>query len=131
MFRARPKTIGNNTPRLQRFEFSSAFEVLHLNRFQPLVAAALAVAAAGPGLSAQAASCLIEGNDVHQRIDGFGGGMVFLNPASLDLVTGSNMDALFDTHNANQLGLTRLRIRIGLIIHFRPQPIRLPAGSHY
>jgi len=87
-------------------------EVLHLNRFQPFVAAALGVAAVGPAFSSRAASSIIDWNEVHQRIDGFGGGVVFLNPGSLDPVTSANMDTLFDTNNANQLGLTLLRVRI-------------------
>ncbi len=49
--------------------------------------------------------------DVRQKIDGFGGGVVFLNPASLDPVTDADMDTLFGT-NANQLALTLLRVRI-------------------
>ena len=51
-------------------------------------------------------------NDVRQRIDGFGGGVVFLNPGSLDPVTDANMDTLYGTANASQLGLTLLRVRI-------------------
>ncbi|MGH7994591.1 MAG: hypothetical protein ACREDQ_13805, partial [Limisphaerales bacterium] len=85
---------------------------LHLNRLHPFVAAVFAVAAVGPGLSARAASCIMDWNAVHQRIDGFGGGVVFLNPGSLDPVTSANMDTLFGTNNANQLGLTLLRVRI-------------------
>jgi glucuronoarabinoxylan endo-1,4-beta-xylanase len=54
----------------------------------------------------------VDWNDVHQRIDGFGGGVVFLNPASLDPVPDTNMDTLYGTANANQLGLTLLRVRI-------------------
>jgi glucuronoarabinoxylan endo-1,4-beta-xylanase len=48
----------------------------------------------------------------YQRIDGFGGGVVFLSPGSLDPVASTNADTLFNTNNANQLGLTLLRIRI-------------------
>jgi len=61
---------------------------------------------------AHAQTCTVDWNNVQQRIDGFGGGVVFLNPGSLDPVTSANMDTLFDTTNANQLGLTLLRIRI-------------------
>jgi len=49
--------------------------------------------------------------DVRQRMDGFGGGVVFLD-AGLDPVTSADMDTLYDTNNANQLGLTLLRVRI-------------------
>jgi glucuronoarabinoxylan endo-1,4-beta-xylanase len=59
-----------------------------------------------------AAQCTVDWNDVHQRIDGFGGGVVFLNPGTLDPVTDANMDTLFLTNNTSQLGLTLLRIRI-------------------
>ena len=55
--------------------------------------------------------CTINWTNVHQRIDGFGGGVVFLNPGSLDPVTSANMDTLYGT-NTGQLGLTLLRIRI-------------------
>src|SRR5262249_10217977 len=55
--------------------------------------------------------CTVNWNDVHQRIDGFGGGVVFLNPASLDPVPSTNMDTLYGT-NTGQLGLTLLRVRI-------------------
>ena len=53
----------------------------------------------------------VDWNDTRQRMDGFGGGVVFLVPGSLDPVTDANMDALFGT-NANQLALTLLRVRI-------------------
>jgi glucuronoarabinoxylan endo-1,4-beta-xylanase len=55
--------------------------------------------------------CTVDWNNLHQRIDGFGGGVVFLD-AGLDPVTSANMNTLFDTNNANQLGLTLIRIRI-------------------
>jgi glucuronoarabinoxylan endo-1,4-beta-xylanase len=64
------------------------------------------------GVYGATAQCTVNWNDVHQRIDGFGGGVVFLSPASLDPVAGTNMDTLFRTNNANQLGLTLLRVRI-------------------
>jgi len=86
--------------------------VLRLNRFHPFIAAALAVAVTGLVLSARAASCTIDWNDVHQRIDGFSGGVVFMNPASLDPVASANMDTLFLTNTTGQLGLTLIRIRI-------------------
>ncbi len=73
-----------------------------------LVAAGLMVLT-GP---AMAQTCTVDWNEVHQRIDGFGGGVVFLSPATLDPVTDANMDTLFETNNANQLGLTLLRVRI-------------------
>lgn len=56
--------------------------------------------------------CIISWTDVRQQIDGFGGGTVFLNPANLSPVTDANMNTLFGTNNASQLGLTLLRIRI-------------------
>ena len=55
--------------------------------------------------------CNINWSNVHQRIDGFGGGVVFLD-AGLDPMTTANMDTLFNTNNSNQLGLTLLRVRI-------------------
>jgi glucuronoarabinoxylan endo-1,4-beta-xylanase len=61
------------------------------------------------GYSGQAT---VDWNDVHQRIDGFGGGVQFLNPSTLDPVTDANMDTLFGTANTNQLGLTLLRMGI-------------------
>jgi glucuronoarabinoxylan endo-1,4-beta-xylanase len=61
---------------------------------------------------ASAQTCIVDWNNLHQRIDGFGGGVVFMNPASLDPVTDSNMDTLFGTNYADELGLTLLRIRI-------------------
>ncbi len=56
-------------------------------------------------------ACTVDWNDLRQRIDGFGGGVQFLNPGSLDPVPDSVMDTLFGT-NANQLSLTLLRIGI-------------------
>lgn len=87
------------------------FPVLHLRRFRSLVLAAFA-ATVYSALPAPAASCIIDWNDTHQRIDGFGGGVVFLSPASLDPVTSANMDTLFLTNTTSQLGLTLIRIRI-------------------
>src|SRR5215471_12981625 len=57
-------------------------------------------------------SCVVDWHDARQQIDGFGGGVVFLNPASLDPVTAANMDTLFLTNTPSQLGLTLLRLRI-------------------
>src|SRR5580692_8324697 len=57
------------------------------------------------------ASCTVDWNNVHQRIDGFGGGVVFLD-AGLDPITNTNMDTFFGTANTNELGLTLLRVRI-------------------
>jgi glucuronoarabinoxylan endo-1,4-beta-xylanase len=54
----------------------------------------------------------VDWNDMHQRIDGFGGGVVFLNPASMDPVTTANADTLFGASNANQLGLSLIRVGI-------------------
>ncbi len=53
----------------------------------------------------------INWTNILQRIDGFGAGAVFLD-AGLDPVTSANMDTLYDTNNASQLGLTLLRVRI-------------------
>jgi glucuronoarabinoxylan endo-1,4-beta-xylanase len=55
--------------------------------------------------------CTVNWNDVRQRIDGFGGGVQFLNPGSLDPVPNSVMNTLFGT-NVNQLSLSLLRIGI-------------------
>src|SRR5258708_4303564 len=63
-------------------------------------------------LSSLAGVTVVDWTDVRQKIDGFGGGVQFLNPGSLDPVPGSVMDTLFLRTNANQLGLTLLRIGI-------------------
>lgn len=52
----------------------------------------------------------INGGVIHQTIDGFGAGAVFLD-AGLDPLTDANMDALYGTE-ANQMGLTLIRLRI-------------------
>jgi glucuronoarabinoxylan endo-1,4-beta-xylanase len=65
-----------------------------------------------PGAFAAPPACVVDWSDTRQQIDGFGGGVVFLNPASLDPVTAANMDTLFLTNTTRQLGLTLLRIRI-------------------
>jgi glucuronoarabinoxylan endo-1,4-beta-xylanase len=66
---------------------------------------------AGDGGTLPQGNSTINWNDTRQKIDGFGGGVVFLTPSSLDPVTDANMDKLFGT-NANQLALTLLRVRI-------------------
>ena len=53
----------------------------------------------------------VDWSNVLQRIDGFGGGVQFLSPATLDPVSNSIMDTLFGT-GTNQLALTLLRIGI-------------------
>lgn len=53
---------------------------------------------------------MINGSVIHQTIDGFGAGAVFLD-AGLDPLTDANMDALYGTQ-ANQMGLTLIRLRI-------------------
>jgi glucuronoarabinoxylan endo-1,4-beta-xylanase len=55
--------------------------------------------------------CTVDWNNLHQRIDGFGGGVVFLD-SGLDPVTDANMNTLFGTNSASQLGLSLLRVRI-------------------
>jgi len=52
----------------------------------------------------------INGAVIHQTIDGFGAGAVFLD-AGLDPLTNDNMDALYGTGD-NQMGLTLIRLRI-------------------
>jgi glucuronoarabinoxylan endo-1,4-beta-xylanase len=52
----------------------------------------------------------INGAAIHQTIDGFGAGAVFLD-AGLDPLTNANMDALYGT-GPNQTGLTLIRLRI-------------------
>ena len=52
----------------------------------------------------------INGAVLHQTIDGFGAGAVFLDPG-LDPLTDSNMDALYGT-GPGQIGLTLIRLRI-------------------
>ena len=72
---------------------------------------ALAVYGTVTSQSTQSGQCTVGWNDVHQKIDGFGGGVVFLD-AGLDPVTDANMNTLFGTNNASQLGLSLLRVRI-------------------
>ena len=55
--------------------------------------------------------CDINWTNLLQRVDGFGGGVVFLD-AGLDPMTSANMDTLFKTNTASQLGLSLLRVRI-------------------
>jgi glucuronoarabinoxylan endo-1,4-beta-xylanase len=52
----------------------------------------------------------IDGAILHQQVDGFGAGAVFLD-AGLDPLTDANMDALYGT-GPNQMGLTLIRLRI-------------------
>jgi glucuronoarabinoxylan endo-1,4-beta-xylanase len=52
----------------------------------------------------------IDGATLHQQIDGFGAGAVFLDPG-LDPLTNANMDSLYGT-GPNQMGLTLIRLRI-------------------
>jgi len=52
----------------------------------------------------------INGAVLHQQIDGFGAGAVFLD-AGLDPLTDANMDALYGT-GPNQMGLTLIRLRV-------------------
>jgi glucuronoarabinoxylan endo-1,4-beta-xylanase len=52
----------------------------------------------------------INGAALHQQMDGFGAGAVFLD-AGLDPLTDANMDALYGTE-PNQMGLTLIRLRI-------------------
>ena len=66
---------------------------------------------AGAGGTLPDGSSTINWNDTRQTMDGFGGGVVFLVPGSLDPVTDANMNTLFGT-NTNQLALTLLRVRI-------------------
>lgn len=56
------------------------------------------------------AQATINGAVIHQTIDGFGAGAVFLD-AGLDPLTDATMDALYGT-GANQMGLTLIRLRI-------------------
>lgn len=50
--------------------------------------------------------------DVHQKIDGFGAGAVFMSPASLDPISTTNMNTLFGMNGTHELGLSLLRVRI-------------------
>ncbi|MBW8863627.1 MAG: hypothetical protein JF609_01650 [Verrucomicrobia bacterium] len=72
---------------------------------------------AGTGGTLPTGNCAINWNDVRQQIDGFGGGVVFLD-AGLDPVTDANMDTLFNTNTVNQLALTLLRVRIDPITNW-------------
>lgn len=65
---------------------------------------------AGTGGTFPDGSTTLNWNIARQRIDGFGGGVVFLD-AGVSL-TDSNADKLFNTNTASQLGLTLLRVRI-------------------
>lgn len=65
---------------------------------------------AGSGGNFPDGAATLNWNITRQRIDGFGGGVVFLNDGSS--LTDANADKLFNTNNANQLGLTLLRVRI-------------------
>ncbi len=65
---------------------------------------------AGTGGSFPDGSATLDWNVTRQRIDGFGGGVVFLTDGSS--LTDANADKLFNTNTANQLGLTLLRVRI-------------------
>lgn len=56
------------------------------------------------------AQATINGARLHQQIDGFGAGAVFLD-AGLDPLTDANMDALYGA-GPNQMGLTLIRLRI-------------------
>lgn len=53
----------------------------------------------------------VDGSSVLQGIDGFGAGAVFLD-SGLDPISSANMDMLYGTNAATQLGLTILRVRI-------------------
>jgi len=63
------------------------------------------------GTAPSAGTCGVNWTNLLQRIDGFGGGVVFLD-AGLDPMTSANMDTLFKTNTASQLGFTLLRVRI-------------------
>ena len=63
------------------------------------------------GIPPAAGVCRINWTDTLQRMDGFGGGAVFLD-AGLDPIASANMDTLFKTNSTSQLGLTLLRVRI-------------------
>jgi len=63
------------------------------------------------GTPPSAGVCNINWTNTLQRIDGFGGGVVFLDPG-LDPLTDANMDTLYKTNTTSQLGLTLLRVRI-------------------
>src|SRR5580700_10152900 len=71
---------------------------------------AIVVLAVRP-VGAAADVCDINWTNLLQRMDGFGGGAVFLD-AGLDPIASTNMDTLYKTNTANQLGLSLLRIRI-------------------
>jgi len=66
--------------------------------------------AGAAGAPPVAGNCAIDWATTLQRMDGFGGGVVFLD-AGLDPVSDANMNTLYGT-NGTQLGLTLLRVRI-------------------
>ncbi len=72
---------------------------------------ALAVYQVPPSNGVISGRCTVNWSNVNQRIDGFGGGVVFLD-GGLDPMTTANMNSLYGTNNASQLGLTLLRVRI-------------------
>ncbi len=66
--------------------------------------------AGAAGTPPVAGNCTADWNTLLQRMDGFGGGVVFLD-AGLDPVTDANMNTLYGT-NGTQLSLSLLRVRI-------------------
>jgi glucuronoarabinoxylan endo-1,4-beta-xylanase len=61
-------------------------------------------------VSAAGATCTVNAAALHQQMDGFGAGVVFLD-SGLDPLTGAQMDALYGT-TGGQFGLTLIRVRI-------------------
>ncbi len=87
---------------IDKFVFGSANTAFTVGQLDALAATTNSVLPAN--------ICTVDGNDVRQRMDGFGGGVVFLD-AGLDL-NNANSDTLFKMDTTNQLGLTLLRVRI-------------------
>jgi glucuronoarabinoxylan endo-1,4-beta-xylanase len=67
--------------------------------------------AGADGTPPAAGTCSINWTNLLQQIDGFGGGVVFLD-GGLDPVSSANMDTLYRTNTSSQLGLSLLRVRI-------------------
>jgi arabinoxylan arabinofuranohydrolase len=87
---------------IDKFVFGSASAMFTVGQLDALLATTNSVSPTNV--------CTVDGNDLRQRMDGFGGGVVFLD-AGLDL-NDSNSDTLFKMDTTNQLGLTLLRVRI-------------------
>jgi glucuronoarabinoxylan endo-1,4-beta-xylanase len=105
-----PVSAGNLT---QTFQLGARENGLDIDKFVFGMAGVIyTVAALDAGLSGTLTDGVVtvNWNDVRQEIDGFGGGVVFLNDGSV--LNSANADTLFKQDTPHQLGLTLLRVRI-------------------